>query len=103
MEVFHNNAWGTVCDDLWSTEDANVVCRQLGLPYGAARALSNAHFGQGSGQIWMDYVECVGTENKLEECTQNFGHGWGSRDCSHSEDAGVHCVNRKCVLVNKIV
>jgi|ERR1712033_89530 len=86
VEVLHNSQWGTICDDKLGYADARVVCRALGLSGGRPR--NGATFGEGSGQIWLDDVDCQGYETSLESC----GHsGWGNHDCTHGEDAGVSC------------
>ena len=87
VEVYHNGVWGTVCDDGWDLNNAQVVCHEL--DYGRVVAAQlRAFYGQGSGQIWLDNVNCVGTEGTIGNCSHN---GWGSHDCSHEEDASVKC------------
>ena len=86
VEIYHNGEWGTVCDDRFVSDDAEVVCRQLGLTGGQAH--TRAHFGAGTGTIWMDDVQCTGSEARLADCPFR---GWGVNNCRHNEDVGVSC------------
>ena len=94
VEVFYNGQWGTICDDNWDLNDANVVCRQLGFPRAKA-ALQGNDVPDGTGQIWLDDVGCTGNETFLDNCPHQ---GWGIQNCNHGEDAGVECVipGKKC-------
>ena len=89
VEIFHHGHWGTVCDDSWDLNDAQVVCRQLGY-LRAHLATHSSLFGEGNGQIWVDEVNCTGNESSLEDCPHD---GWNNHDCEHSEDASVICLN----------
>ncbi len=110
VEIYLNGEWGTVCDDLWDSTDARVVCRQLGFLNSFTRkkivlepiadfilisylpllavAFGRAQFGQGTGTIHMDDVRCSGSESSLTSCPHI---GSNLENCGHPEDAGVRC------------
>ena len=88
VELFYQGAWGTVCDDGWDLNDATVVCKQMGFS-SASAAQHGAHFGQGTGNIILDDVNCSGTENRIIDCQHS---GYLNHNCGHSEDASVVCV-----------
>lgn len=62
--MFLNGAWGTVCEDFWDNVDALLVCSQLGFD-GVLQPTSGAFFGEGTGNIHLDNVECAGNELPL--------------------------------------
>ena len=84
IEVLFRAEWGTVCDDGWTMNNTEVVCRQLGFP-GAVRM---QRFGPGTGPILFDDVRCAGDETALVYCPHN---GFGVHNCFHGEDVGVVC------------
>ena len=88
VEIFLHGEWGTVCDDDWDLNDANVVCKQLDYSMDASAAHGTTYFGEGSGIIWFDDVQCTGSEAHLYDCLND---GVGIHNCRHTEDAGVTC------------
>ncbi len=90
VEVYHDGEWGAVCDDFWGIADARVACRQLGYP-GAETAL-RALEGPTDISVWLDNMNCSGSEDRLADCD---GSGWGPHNPHHCstvrEHAGVQC------------
>nr|XP_014349443.1 PREDICTED: immunoglobulin superfamily member 1-like [Latimeria chalumnae] len=87
VEVYHNGEWGTVCHDDWNLDDGDVVCRQLECG-SAISTPESAVFGEGSGVIWLDEVQCTAAAHSLSSCRAN---SWGDNNCIHEQDAGVVC------------
>lgn len=79
--------WGTICDDMFGMEEANVICRQLGFS-GAVQAFGGARYGEGHGIIYLTAIECTGTEQDIVDCQHKTN---GHIKCTHGNDASVEC------------
>ncbi|KAG9261457.1 lysyl oxidase homolog 2b [Astyanax mexicanus] len=68
--------WGTVCSEGWSTMEAMVVCRQLGLGF-ASNAFQETWYWPGlvsADAVVMSGVRCAGTEMTLSHCLHHGEH-----------------------------
>uniref|UniRef100_A0A8B9FT05 Lysyl oxidase homolog n=1 Tax=Amazona collaria TaxID=241587 RepID=A0A8B9FT05_9PSIT len=68
--------WGTVCSENWSTVEAMVVCRQLGLGF-ASHAFQETWYWHGdisADSVVMSGVKCSGTEMSLAHCRHDGAH-----------------------------
>ncbi|XP_067884748.1 lysyl oxidase homolog 3B-like isoform X3 [Heterodontus francisci] len=91
VEVFYEGEWGTICDDDFKLENAHVLCKMMGFTK-ATGWTHSAKYGKGAGRVWLDNLDCRGTEKDVSECKSL---GWGQTDCTHEEDAGVICKDER--------
>ena len=100
VEVLYKGVWGTICANHWDLRDADVVCRQLGYEGALSASLFRyPAFGQNTGQIWLNGVNCEGNETSISECRHL---GWEGH-CWHYFDAGVVCrpTSKRIKLLSK--
>ena len=57
-----------------------------------AEALDPVSIGGGGGRIWLDGVQCTGTERELIDCPASSN---GINPCTHDQDARVRCQEGK--------
>eukprot|EP00062_Callorhinchus_milii_P026297 gi/632988245/ref/XP_007883001.1/ PREDICTED: deleted in malignant brain tumors 1 protein-like [Callorhinchus milii] len=86
VEIYHNGTWGRLLDDSWNISDADVICRQLNC--GSAISVYNSsQYGEGSGPVWINNVQCAGNETHIWNCP----HSTVSSYSGSSSDVGVLC------------
>ena len=68
-------------------QEARVACRQLGFT-NASNYYCCGNFGYSNGPIWINNVNCNGTEMNLAGCSYN---GWNNTGCSRYSEVGIAC------------
>ena len=52
------------------------------------------HYGSGSGPVWLESVDCTGSEKSLDECVHDV---WDVHSCdARRRDVSVICDSGKC-------
>ena len=89
VEVNYNGqGWGTICQNSWSLNNSDVVCKMLG--FNSADSFTTwSSYGSGLGRIWFDNMKCTGRESNLLDCFSYNGPLVSS--CDHTMDVGVTC------------
>ena len=84
--------WGTVCDNGYDLAEAQVACRQLGYNATGAVVLTSCSGASSSVPIYLDNVQCGGSELRLTDCS---ARAFGEHNCGHNEDACAICIGSR--------
>jgi len=93
LEIFSFDKWGYVCDSgAWTMEEADVVCKQLGLTRGVRKTTQGLKYGKvDETRKATENVQCTGSEESIEECSIVYEPE--GKPCKLSEDiVSISCV-----------
>ena len=119
VEVYCNGQWGTICDDGFDSNDALVLCKQLGYSnytsynhlalyvYIVKQTVLSVYSvvcrsGNSSQHIWMSNLACSNSFSCLGSCQRCPNNPYNL--CSHSEDVTLQCskfVTLSCIFTKK--
>ena len=60
-------------------------------------AFRDAAFGEGTGAVFLEGLECDGSESSLLECPMDTALGLSQ--CDHSEDSGIRCYGQHICMM----
>ncbi|XP_019852771.1 PREDICTED: scavenger receptor cysteine-rich type 1 protein M160-like [Amphimedon queenslandica] len=89
LEVFVSSRWTPVCHKNFDSNDAYVVCSQLGYK-GVEEIVEESVFGS-DGIFLLSDVQCNGTEDSLSQCGFKVNTVNGFEDCT---SVGIRCTTR---------
>ena len=88
VQVYFNDIWGSVCDQLWDKTDADVACRMMGYA-GSTQPKNSAVYGKASDTFWLNNLRCAGDENSLFSCVHD---GLRNHTCAGGNEATLACL-----------
>ena len=101
VEVFYSGKWWSVCDDLWTDTNTNVICRELDMGHGVEFYKNYDTLYSGvlpARDVIFDDIQCLPGDTSLFQCQRL--PAW-SHSCSRTETVGVRCSGpenrRRCV------
>ena len=90
VQVYNEDEWQLVCDDVFTDEHALMVCKSLGFVDGVAVPYSG--FGYMRSKIGLVGINCTGDETQLSDCGFTFGN---VSNCDSEQYASVYCSEKK--------
>ena len=93
VEMKLRGRWGTVADDAWDMDDAEVVCQQLGCG-SAAHTIFTSQILEAHSTLMLVHVNCKGTEKAIWDCNIKR---WGPYSLRRTYNASVVCQGETCV------